>query len=144
MGEGPVNRNRKKRYRPFIAVGAATILAAGAAIGVTAANASASPTLASKLAAEFPGYHIPATKSATLYDHTKTATPIKHLVVLFDENESFDHYFGTYPHAANTDGSKFYAKRGTPRVNGLSKSLLTKNPNAYNPERLTPAEALTC
>ena len=27
----------------------------------------------------------------------KTATPIKHLVVIFDENNSFDHYFGTYP-----------------------------------------------
>jgi len=26
-----------------------------------------------------------------------TATPIKHLVVIFDENISFDHYFGTYP-----------------------------------------------
>jgi len=24
-----------------------------------------------------------------------TATPIKHLVVIFDENISFDHYFGT-------------------------------------------------
>jgi phospholipase C len=152
MGEGPVNRNRKKRYRPFIAVGAATILAAGAAIGVTAANASASPTLASKLAAEFPGYHIPATKSATLYDHTKTATPIKHLVVLFDENESFDHYFGTYPFAANTDGTPFTAKPGTPRVNGLYSTitskgpigpLLTDNPNEFNPQRLTPAEGLT-
>jgi phospholipase C len=151
MGEGPVNRNRK-RYRPFIAVGAATILAAGAAIGVTAANASASPTLASKLASEFPGYHIPATKSATLYDHTKTATPIKHLVVLFDENESFDHYFGTYPSAANTDGTPFTAKPGTPRVNGLYSTitskgpigpLLTDNPNEFNPQRLTPAEGLT-
>lgn len=25
-----------------------------------------------------------------------TATPIKHLVVIFQENVSFDHYFGTY------------------------------------------------
>src|SRR5215472_15620512 len=30
-----------------------------------------------------------------------TTTPIKHLVVIFDENISFDHYFGTYPFAAN-------------------------------------------
>ena len=29
-----------------------------------------------------------------------TATPIKHLVVIFQENVSFDHYFGTYPVAA--------------------------------------------
>ena len=33
-----------------------------------------------------------------------SSTPIKHLVVIFQENVSFDHYFGTYPNAANTDG----------------------------------------
>ncbi len=26
------------------------------------------------------------------------ATPIQHLVVIFQENVSFDHYFGTYPY----------------------------------------------
>ena len=30
-----------------------------------------------------------------------TKTPIKHVVVIFGENISFDHYFGTYPLAAN-------------------------------------------
>jgi phospholipase C len=30
-----------------------------------------------------------------------TATPIKHLVIIFQENISFDHYFGTYPNALN-------------------------------------------
>src|SRR5436305_1190476 len=30
-------------------------------------------------------------------DGAFTATPIKHLVVIFQENVSFDHYFGTYP-----------------------------------------------
>ena len=78
--------------------------------------------------------------------------PIKHLVVIFDENVSFDHYFGTYPYAANTDGSTFKAKRGTPRVNGLYQDhpngpigpLLTNNPNLYNPQRLTHARPLTC
>ncbi len=64
--------------------------------------------------------------------------------MLFDENVSFDHYFGTYPNAANTDGSPFHAKPGTPSVNGLTKSLLTNNPNLYNPARLTPSQALTC
>jgi phospholipase C len=29
----------------------------------------------------------------------RTNTPIKHLVAIFQENVSFDHYFGTYPHA---------------------------------------------
>src|SRR5207244_2057475 len=33
-----------------------------------------------------------------------TATPIKYVVVIFQENESFDHYFGTYPHAENRPG----------------------------------------
>ena len=31
----------------------------------------------------------------------KTTTPIKHMVIIFQENESFDHYFGTYPNATN-------------------------------------------
>ncbi len=73
-----------------------------------------------------------------------TSTPVKHLVVIFDENISFDHYFGTYPNAANTDGTKFTAAPGTPKVNGLSQQLLTQNPNQYNPSRLTPSQALTC
>ena len=31
-------------------------------------------------------------------------TPIQHVVVIFQENESFDHYFGTYPVASNPAG----------------------------------------
>jgi phospholipase C len=73
-----------------------------------------------------------------------TATPITHLVVIFDENVSFDHYFGTYPSAANTDGNPFHAAKGTPSVNGLTPALLNHNPNQDNPTRLTPSEALTC
>src|ERR1700712_4648138 len=71
-------------------------------------------------------------------------SPIQHVVVIFDENISFDHYFGTYPKAANTDGTTFKAAKGTPSVNGLSQQLLTKNPNTYNPARLSHDEALTC
>ncbi|MEU4246245.1 alkaline phosphatase family protein [Amycolatopsis sp. NPDC026612] len=73
-----------------------------------------------------------------------TTTPIKHVVVIFGENISFDHYFGTYPNAANTDGTPFTAARTTPKVNGLDHKLLTANPNAYNPKRLTPQQAMTC
>ncbi|HEY2463282.1 MAG TPA: alkaline phosphatase family protein [Steroidobacteraceae bacterium] len=63
-----------------------------------------------------------------------TATPIKHLVVIFQENVSFDHYFGTYPHATNPSGEpRFEAKQGTPTVNGLWGTLLSNNPNATNP-----------
>ena len=72
------------------------------------------------------------------------STPIKHLVVLFDENVSFDHYFGTYPKAANTDGTSFTAAKGTPKVDGLTSKLLTDNPNQYDPARLTHEQALTC
>jgi phospholipase C len=72
------------------------------------------------------------------------SSPIRHVVVIFDENISFDHYFGTYPRAANTDGTPFRAAKGTPAVNGLSKRLLTSNPNAYNPSRLSHDQALTC
>jgi len=75
----------------------------------------------------------------------KTTTPIKHLVVIFGENVSFDHYFGTYPHAANLAGeTKWVAKKGTPSVNGLTPALLTHNPNQDNPVRLSPKQALTC
>jgi phospholipase C len=82
-----------------------------------------------------------------------TTTPIKHLVVIFQENVSFDHYFGTYPKAANTSGQRFHAARHTPRVNNLADTpgaggagtLLTNNPNRdaggnqVNPRRLDPA-----
>jgi phospholipase C len=74
-----------------------------------------------------------------------TTTPIKHLVVIFQENVSFDHYFGTYPNAANPVGEPaFTAKKGTPTVNGLTAGLLTSNPNAGNPQRLDPSQTHTC
>jgi phospholipase C len=72
-------------------------------------------------------------------------TPISHVVVIFQENVSFDHYFATYPHAANTDGPLFSAKAGTPLVNGLfAGGLLDHNPNSAQPFRLSSAEAATC
>ena len=67
-------------------------------------------------------------------DDVHTATPIKHLVVIYGENVSFDHYFATYPHATNPAGEPhFNALPGTPAANGLSGALLTNNPNATNP-----------
>jgi phospholipase C len=41
-------------------------------------------------------------------------TPIRHLVIIYQENISFDHYFGTYPHAANIDGQPFTPNPGNP------------------------------
>ena len=64
-------------------------------------------------------------------DALATATPIKHLVVIFDENVSFDHYFATYPAATNAPGEPvFHAAAGTPAGNTLAAAhLLTTNPN---------------
>ena len=148
MGEGPVKvRAKHRRARYYVAVGAAVLVGAGTAIGTTVTGASASPNTVASV-------QVPATSAPSSWVVApKTATPIQHLVVLFDENQSFDHYFGTYPYATNTDGSTFKAKPGTPKVNGLYSSitakgpkgpLLTNNPNAYNPQRLASTQALTC
>ena len=68
------------------------------------------------------------------HDQHHTATPIKHLVVIFNENVSFDHYFATYPNAGNPPGEiPFKAKKHTPQVNNLANAnLLTNNPNFTN------------
>jgi phospholipase C len=88
---------------------------------------------------------VPAAVGATDHDRQSTATPIEHLVVIFQENVSFDHYFATYPNAANPAGEPtFRAAPHTPPVNGLTPALLTHNPNAANPVRLDRSEALTC
>jgi phospholipase C len=92
----------------------------------------------------------------------ETITPIEHLVVIFQENVSFDHYFATYPIALNPPGEpRFHAREDTPSVNGLGTLvdgqpegvLLTNNPNASNPAnganainpfRLDRSQASTC
>jgi len=64
-----------------------------------------------------------------------TKTPIKHLVVIFQENRSFDHYFGTYPKALNPPGEPtFTAAANTPVSNNYIShpTLLTANPNFTN------------
>jgi len=76
---------------------------------------------------------------------TSTKTPIKHVVVIFQENVSFDHYFGTYPHAFNLTGeTPFHAKGNTPESNTLlSSGLITNNPNKANPFRIPPSVPVT-
>jgi phospholipase C len=78
--------------------------------------------------------------------NNKTTTPIKHVVVIFQENVSFDHYFGTYPHAFNLPGEvPFHAKENTPESNTLlSSGLITNNPNKANPFRIPPSVPVTC
>jgi phospholipase C len=80
-------------------------------------------------------------------NHYQTTTPIKHVIVIFQENESFDHYFGTYPDAANPPGeTEFHALPHSGAVNGLSYGLLTHNPNgpSAQPFRLDPSQNYTC
>ncbi len=139
MGEGPaitgVRRRAKRRVRRYIAIAAATVAGAGLAVGATIGTASAAPRAADSVS-------VPA---GSLIFGPFTATPIRHLVVIFDENVSFDHYFGTYPHAANPSGEPaFPASPFTPHVNGLTPALLTNNPNSANPVRLDRSQALTC
>lgn len=93
--------------------------------------------------------------SAVNPDTLPTKTPIKHLVVIFNENRSFDHYFGTYPNATNVDGEpRFEPAKNTPaNINNLltSPALLDNNPNlnplngagASNPFRLDRTQAAT-
>jgi hypothetical protein len=63
-----------------------------------------------------------------------TTTPIKYVVVIFQENNSFDHYFGTYPNALYPTGlpvsaqnpsgeSPFVPLPNTPSINGLTLLL---------------------
>jgi phospholipase C len=105
--------------------------------------------------------------------NVNTRTPIKHLVVIFNENISYDHYFGTYPNAQNlAHETPFRALRNTPVNNNLltpldvdhgfrrltGVDLINNNPNnnaaapnngrtngpdAANPFRLAPGQAET-
>jgi len=118
-----------------------TVAAVGAALSVSAVSLASAQAVGNTANSVAVRAAAPASQYRVL---APTATPIKHVVVLFDENVSFDHYFGTYPQAANTDGSPFHAAKGTPTVNGLTAALLTANPNSFNPQRLTASEALTC
>ena len=139
MGEGPATfRARYRKSRRYAAVAAATVLGAGLAVGTTMTGGTRRRT--------------PEPAAGSWFSGARTATPIKHMVIIFQENVSFDHYFGTYPHAANTGGQPFRPKPRTPHVNGLlarplARKLLTTNPNGANPRRYDPAnvnDLLTC
>jgi phospholipase C len=108
------------------------------------------------------GAGFPGTSLAGNGGGSSTASPIEHLVIIFQENVSFDHYFATYPIALNPKGEPtFRAADDTPSVNGLGTLmngqpegvLLTDNPNANNPAnapdainpfRLDRSQASTC
>jgi phospholipase C len=94
--------------------------------------------LALGVAATSIGPVVAGPNNAKQVDPNKLATkyPIKHVVVIFGENISFDHYFGTYPNAMNPDGEPAFepAENTQSDINTLSNTpaLLTSNPNALN------------
>ena len=84
-----------------------------------------------------------------------TTTPIKHVIVIFQENVSFDHYFATYPIAANNSPGEpvFKADPNTPAVNGLvtgpaaapnNPTLNVAGTGTVQPFRLGRNQATTC
>jgi len=82
--------------------------------------------------------------AGTAWSAVKPTTPIEHVVVIFQENVSFDHYFGTYPIATNPPGEPGINPRaGTPTVNGLNSAGPT-NRNAKAPFRLDRSQVATC
>jgi phospholipase C len=102
--------------------------------------------LASNLLLAIPG-GLFARQDKNAAETVETTTPIKHVIVIFGENISFDHYFATYPYAMNPQGEPaFHAKDDTPRANNLlSGGLLTENPNSTQPFRMdTGVASVTC
>ena len=96
------------------------------------------------------GYALPS-----LASEPATATPIKHVIVIFQENVSFDHYFGTYPLAANSTAGEpvFKAASDTPAINGLltgpaappnNPTLNVAGTGTIQPFRLGRNQATTC
>jgi phospholipase C len=144
----------RKSTSSWLGLGAAGVLVLGLVTAGTQAIGQVSA-----------GAEVPQT---TVLADSTTTTPIKHVVVIFDENVSFDHYFGTYPYAANTDGTPFTAAADTPKkidtelgaglipgtqlpAHNPNSSLpatanlyTAPNPNAFQPNRLSASQALTC
>jgi phospholipase C len=131
--------------RAAAATAATTMVAAPIVVAWPATSGGASVVLVGYKAGGIKGWAGLRGMRGNPADAYATTTPIKHLVVIFDENVSFDHYFGTYPDAANPPGEPpFDALPGTPSVNGLQGNLLTANANEANPQRLDRADAMTC
>jgi phospholipase C len=133
-----------------------TLLSTVALLAVAVAATSIGPVIAGQNNDEKADKADKADKDAAVNPNMlKTKYPIKHLVVIFNENESFDHYFGSYPNALNPEGEPlFEPARNTQRdINNLltSPALLENNPNlnaangagAANPFRLDRTQANT-
>ena len=76
----------------------------------------------------------------------QTTTPIKHVIVIFGENISFDHYFATYPYATNPK-----AKHPLPEGQHASREQPAVRRTAHREPQFarsrsawTPASSVTC
>ena len=105
-----------------------------AAVGALALLAASGPTTAPHPLVADAGA-VSEVHPVAARSHPATATPVEHLVIIYQENVSFDHYFATYPQAENTAGEpSFRPAPGTPSVNGLGVSLQSpNNPNSVQP-----------
>jgi phospholipase C len=133
------------------------LLSTVAMFGVAAAVGWSGPVAADDFDGRGPdfGRHDNEGHHGNPQNEARTATPIKHLVVIFNENRSFDHFFATYPNATNPPGEPvFKPRRNTPAVNNLAANpyLLNNNANftnaangsdAANPFRLDRTQANT-
>ena len=83
-----------------LAKASATMIAAGALVASTVPGTPVEALTPRSGAA-------PVTHHAVLVNADAGISKIKHVVVLMQENNSFDHYFGTYPgvNGLPTDGS---------------------------------------
>src|ERR1700691_3870311 len=133
-----------------------TLLSTVALLAVAVAATSIGPVIAGQNNDEKADKTDNVANDAAVNPNTlKTKYPIKHLVVIFNENRSFDHYFGTYPNAVNPEGEPLFepAKNTQRDINNLlsSPALLDNNPNlnsatgtnAANPFRLDRTQANT-
>src|ERR1700730_2823120 len=102
------------------------------------------------LAAASAGFALPS-----LAADPATTTPIKHVVVIFQENVSFDHYFGTYPVATNSTAGEpvFKPAHDPPSITGLltgpaappnNPTLNLAGTGTDQPFRLGRNQATTC
>ncbi len=133
-----------------------TLLSTAALLAIAIAATSIGPVFADQNNSDKADKNDKADKDAAVDPNTlKTKYPIKHLVVIFNENRSFDHYFGSYPNAMNPEGEPLFepAKNTQRDINNLlsNPALLDNNPNlnslngaaASNPFRLDRTQANT-
>jgi phospholipase C len=100
------------------------------------------------------GMLVTASIFPALWAQTSPTTPIQHIVVIFQENNSFDHYFGTYPNALYPSGqpangtypvgeSAFTPLPNTPSINGITTAVSAVS-GSNAPYRLDRSQAVTC